>query len=476
MSVVAGTRLVDRYVLLDRIGGGGMGSVWRATDAVLDRPVAIKVLAAQLSDDAEFRQRFRREARAAARLDHPSITQVYDYGEIDQPDGVLQFLVMELLDGTTLASRLEHGPLPAAEVAGIGAQVADALASAHRSGVVHRDVTPGNIMLTQSRVKVLDFGISTVAGDASMTAAGQTLGTPAYLAPERVQGLPATPAVDVYALGAVLYNAVTGRTPFQGSWTEQAHAHVHQPVPDLDLVPDPLRRALAACLSKGPDDRPSAAQLAEALHSIGDFIQAAPPVPMQMPMQAAAPAVYAAPVYRSGATQVLPAAQPAAPAARRRGPGALAAIAIALFLAGAIAMFSIYGLFGGGDQGGGPPADPTTTATTPSTPSESPSPDATQAGTAQELLNQITDMVTAATVSGDIPPRVAIDIGRALGRVVDQVGQQEYRRANEQIEDLLHRLEERFQDGDIAPSVYFQLTDTLDQLMALIPDENPDND
>lgn len=467
MSVAAGTRLADRYVLLDRIGGGGMGSVWQATDAVLDRPVAIKVLAAQLSDDAEFRQRFRREARAAARLDHPSITQVYDYGEIDQTDGVLQFLVMELLHGTTLASRLERGPLPAGEVAGIGAQVADALASAHGSGVVHRDVTPGNIMLTQTRVKVLDFGISTVAGDAAMTVAGQTLGTPAYLAPERVQGLPATPAVDVYALGAVLYNAVTGRTPFQGSWTEQAHAHVHQPVPDLDLVPDPLRRVLAACLSKWPDDRPTAAQLAEALHSIGDFIQAAPPVPMP---------VAAVPVYQPGATRVLPAAAPATPGTGRRGPGALAATAIALFLAGAIAMFSIYGLFGGDDQAGGPPANSTTTATTPSTPSESPSPDPTQADTAQELRNQIRDLVTAATVNGDITPRVAIDIGRSLGRVVDQVGQQEFHKANGQVEDLIHRLEERFEDGDIQPSVYFQLTDTLDQLMALIPDENSDND
>src|SRR5262245_10308054 len=467
MSVVAGTRLADRYVLLDRIGDGGMGSVWRATDAVLDRPVAIKVLAALLSDDAEFRQRFRREARAAARLDHPSITQVYDYGEIDRPGGVLQFLVMELLHGTTLASRLERGPLPAAEVAGIGAQVADALASAHRSGVVHRDVTPGNIMLTQTRVKVLDFGISTVAGDASMTMAGQTLGTPAYLAPERVQGLPATPAVDVYALGAVLYSAVTGHTPFQGTWTEQAHAHVHQPVPDLDLVPDPLRRVLSACLSKWPDDRPSAAQLAQALHQVAELTQAGPPVPM---------AAAAVPVVQAGATRVLPAARPPAPAARRRSPGAVAAIALVLFLAGALAMFSLNGLLGGnGDPAGGPPADPTTTSSTPSQ-SETPSPDTTQAGTAEELLSQLRDLVTTATVNGDISPRVAIDIARSLGQVVDRVGQQEYHKAQEEIDDLTHRLEDRFQDGDIDPSVYFQLTDTLDQLMALIPDENADND
>jgi hypothetical protein len=267
----------------------------------------------------------------------------------------------------------------------------------------------------------------------------------------------------------VLYNAVTGRSPFQGSWTEQAHAHVHQPVPDLDLVPDPLRRVLAACLSKWPDDRPSAAQLAEALHSIGDLAHAAPRVPLP---------VAAAPVYQAGATRVLPAARPHAPAARRRGPGALAAIALALFLAGAITMFSIYGLFAGnGGQAGGPAADPTTTtASTPSTPSESPSPDATQAGTVRELLNQITDLVTAATVTGDIPPSLAIDIGRSLGRVVDRVGQQEYHKANEQVEDLSRRLEERFEDGDVAPSAYFQLTDTLDQLMALIPDENPGND
>ena len=469
MSVVAGTQLANRYLLLDRIGGGGMGAVWQASDTVLDRPVAVKVLAAQLSDDPEFRQRFRREARAAARLDHPAITQVYDYGELEQTTGVVQFLVMELLPGRTLAERLEQGPLPVPEVAAIGARVADALASAHRNGVVHRDVTPGNIMLTPGGVKVLDFGISMVAGDASMTVVGQTLGTPAYLAPERVQGLPATPAVDVYALGAVLYYAATGRTPYQGTWTEQAHAHLHQPAPDPEQIPGPLGRVLHACLSKWPDDRPTAAQLADALRGL-TAVAPPPPVPVARP---------AVPVYQASSTQVLPAAQPASYRAappRRSRPGMVALVALALFLAGAIAMFALNGLFDDtGNEGTSPPTDPATTASTAGTPSESPS-DSIESLTAEQALDRITALVSTATVNGQITPRVAIDIGRSLGRVVERVAEQEYRQADDQLEDLQRRIEDRFEAGDINASVYFELSQTLERLRELVPNDNPDND
>ncbi len=447
-----------------------MGSVWRANDEVLDRPVAIKVLAAQLSDDPEFRQRFRREARAAARLDHPSITQVYDYGEIEQPGGVLQFLVMELLPGRTLADRLERGSLSVADAAGIGAQVADALDSAHRSGVVHRDITPGNIMLTPAGVKVLDFGISTVVGDSSMTAAGQTLGTPAYLAPERVQGLPATSAVDVYALAAVLFYAVTGRTPYQGSWTEQAHAHLHQPAPDPGEIPGPLGHVLHACLAKQPTDRPTAAQLAGGLRGVAGAAQAGPPIPV---VPAPIPRVVH---HQGGSTQVLPAAdrRPASPSRA----GTVALIAFVIFLVGAVATLASYLLLSDDPEGGQTSSPPTATATPEPSPTPSePEPDPDFGDlSADEAFGRITDLITDATVSGDITPRVAVDVGRTMGRVVQRVAEQEYREADHQLEDLVRRVEDRFEAGDVDAEVYFELTGLLNRLLTLVPDENPDRD
>jgi serine/threonine protein kinase len=227
-------RLGGRYRVGALLGAGGMGEVWAARDLLLDRPVAVKVLGAALAGDGRAAERLRREARAAARLDHPNIARMLDLGEHDGRP----YLVMELLEGESLATRIDRaGPIPPAEAARVVAAVADALQAAHSAGVVHRDVKPGNVYLTSGgEVKVLDFGIASAAGETDLTT-GDLLGTAAYLAPERALGRPATPAADLYSLGVVLYQLLAGRRPFQGgSDIELAMAHVTaRPVP-LALV------------------------------------------------------------------------------------------------------------------------------------------------------------------------------------------------------------------------------------------------
>src|SRR5918993_258472 len=183
-SLTPGMRLHDRHVLVERIGSGGMAQVWRADDLILGRPVAVKVLDAGVGGDATRRLATRNEAQAAARLTHPHITRVYDYGEADLPDGrTAPYLVMELLSGRGLGERLGDGPLSVRDATTIAGQVAAALAAAHEIGVVHCDVKPGNVMLTPAGAKVLDFGIAAITWE---TAGGRPLyGTPGYLAPER---------------------------------------------------------------------------------------------------------------------------------------------------------------------------------------------------------------------------------------------------------------------------------------------------
>ena len=240
-----GDLLASRYRLLDPIGAGGMSVVWRAHDEVLSRIVAVKVLAPSLAADERFRAMVRDEARSAAQLVHPHVTAVHDYGE-HIVDGVLvAFVVMELVTGEELEARLAAGPLPWPEAVHICAQVADALAAAHRMGVVHRDITPGNIMLTPLGVKVLDFGIATRIGAPDEDEDGNTFGTPAYVAPERLDGKPALPATDTYSLGVLLYEMLTGRPPYPAeTWEDLNEA--------LRTEPPPPSRARAAARYRRP--------------------------------------------------------------------------------------------------------------------------------------------------------------------------------------------------------------------------------
>ncbi len=255
--------VADRYELGGRLGSGGMADVHRATDRVLHREVAVKVLR-ETADDETDRLRFTSEARTLAALNHRHLVMVLDAGTTaDQP-----FLVMELVEGPTLAQRAAERPLGAAEVAQIGAQLADALAYAHGQGVIHRDVKPGNVLLGKGGVKLADFGIARLVGDTVRhTKTGQAIGTAAYLAPEQVLGADLTPAADVYALGLVLLEALTGERAYPGPATEAALARLHRPphVPDTLLAPWPALLSEMTAIEAG--DRPDAGEVAARLRA-----------------------------------------------------------------------------------------------------------------------------------------------------------------------------------------------------------------
>ncbi|MCF3146125.1 protein kinase [Streptomyces platensis] len=256
--------VADRYRLDEPLGRGGMGEVWRATDQLLGRQVAVKLMLTAGAGE-QVAEGLRMEARTAARLNHPHVVAVYDFGAHDDR----LFLVMEFLDGPNLAQELAtHGPLDPQRVAGLAVQVAAGLAAAHREGVVHRDIKPSNLMLAaDGTVKITDFGIARLAEEACGATAGQVVGSSAYLAPERGLGRVAGPPCDVYSLGCVLYELLTGHPPFQGdSATAVVYQHVHMPpVPPGRLrtgLPGALDDYLLRLLAKEPGRRPSVEQIA----------------------------------------------------------------------------------------------------------------------------------------------------------------------------------------------------------------------
>jgi len=257
--------LAGRYRLVRRLASGGMGQVWRATDELLRRPVAVKLLRSEYAEDPAFLDRFRAEARRTAALSHPGIASVFDYGETEGTGakGTTAYLVMELVEGEPLSVLLaREGRLTPAHALDVIAQAALALESAHRAGVVHRDVKPSNLLLrTDGVVKVTDFGIARAADEAPRTDAGMVVGTAAYLSPEQVACCPATPASDVYALGVVAYECLAGRRPFTGEHpVALALAHRRSPPPPLpDDVPHPVRELVARAMAKAPGARPPSA-------------------------------------------------------------------------------------------------------------------------------------------------------------------------------------------------------------------------
>ncbi len=261
--IVADGATFGPYKIERRIGAGGMGEVFRAIDTRLNRAVALKTCR------EEFSERFQREARTIASLSHPHICSIYDVGH--------NYLVMELLDGETLAERLKRGKLPIEQALLRSRQIADALYAAHAKGIVHRDIKPANVMIISSGlVKVLDFGLAkriaeasaaagphaTMAATTAMTEAGMTLGTPAYMAPEQAQGKEVDKRADVWAFGVLLYEMLAGRRPFQGDTAPATLAAVLTKEADLSIVPGRVRPLLRACLKKDP---------AERLSNIGDW-------------------------------------------------------------------------------------------------------------------------------------------------------------------------------------------------------------
>jgi eukaryotic-like serine/threonine-protein kinase len=273
MSDVGTVLLVDgRYRLDTQIASGSSGETWRGTDLILARPVAVKLLRADFAEDAAILARFRAAARHAGVLAHENIARIYDYDE----SGVAHrpFLVMELVDGPALTDLLATRTLEPTEVLDLVAQSAAGLAAAHRAGLVHRDVRPGNLLLAGGDVvKITNFGISHARGDVPVTAAGPGAMASAYLAPERAAGASGTPASDLYSLGIVAYECLAGRPPYSGTGLEVAFAHQHDPLPPLpDTVPATVAALIRELTAKDPDDRPSAAQVADQAGELRDTL------------------------------------------------------------------------------------------------------------------------------------------------------------------------------------------------------------
>src|SRR6266849_8222463 len=285
MALTCGTKL-GPYEIVSPLGAGGMGEVYRARDTRLDRDVAVKVLPASLSSDLSLRQRLEREAKAVSKLAHPHICTLHDIGHQDGVD----FLVMELVEGETLERRLIKGPLPAEQAIRYAAQIADALAKAHKTDITHRDLKPSNVMLTKAGAKLMDFGLAKASGpapvadvlsemtaeQAKLTVEGTIVGTFQYMAPEQLEGKEADARTDIFALGEVIYEMATGKPAFCGKSRASLIAAIltTEPPPitqSQPLTPPALERVVKKCLAKDPDDRwQSASDLASELNWIAE--------------------------------------------------------------------------------------------------------------------------------------------------------------------------------------------------------------
>ena len=335
---VPGDVIDGRYVVDELLGRGGMAEVYRARDIEADDSVALKVLRGVEPRDAE---RFRSEVDVLARLDHPGLLSLRGSGT----HAGVPYLVLDLAEGPTLAEELAAGPLAEERAVTVAEQVAEALAHAHRTGVVHRDVKPSNILFDEAgRARLADFGIARVAGTPSLTGTGQMVGSIPYLAPEQVEGAPVGPPADIYALGLVLIECLTGRPCYPGAQIDAAVSRLHRPPPVPGSAPRWLGALLTAMTERGPARRPSADAVAEALrHRDVEPILAAT-------QALAAPA---------GDTEVFPIAAPLDPTGRRRGAFTAAAALVA------VAMLAVAAWASGRDhRSPTPPAQSETTVVT----------------------------------------------------------------------------------------------------------------
>jgi serine/threonine protein kinase len=439
---MTGTGGDPRYRLDSRIATGGMGEVWRATDTVLEREVAVKVLKNEYADDPTFRSRFQTEARNAAALHHPNVASVFDFGELPPGSGDAgtgtprPYLVMELVRGQPLSALLRGGErMPAATATDLVAQAADGLAAAHALGIVHRDVKPANLLVTPDRtVKITDFGIARAADAVALTQTGQVIGTPQYLSPEQAEGKPATPASDIYSLGVVLYECLAGRRPFDGDTPiSTALAHLREPPPPLpDDVPEHLRETVGVALAKDPGAR---------FGTVADFAAAlrGGPVPAGLTAAAAPPVVAAVPA--ADATRVLTSTTAGPPPdddqPRRRGlpgwlPWAAAAVAVLLLL------LLVARLSGRDPETGTASGQDTASASPDAQPSRSASESASEAGTpATKKASTRPSPSPSASPSED--NRIAVNAGDYVGRPKDE--------AEKDLEDLGFEVEDEKVDN-----------------------------
>lgn len=440
MVVPVASLFAERYQLTELVGTGGMGAVWSAWDTRLHRQVAIKLVPVE-GLAAPERERVVREARATARLRHPNVVTLHDAGE---GDGSI-YLVMEIVDGITLADRIASSPVPEPEAVRVAAAVLEALAEAHAAGIVHRDVKPSNVLLgANGDVKLADFGIARRLDEVTggLTATGQHLGTPKYLAPETLAGEPGGVASDVYAVGIVLFEMLTGRPPFdKGSAMATAMAHVNEPAPDVRAAAPSTSPALAAVVARALDKDP-ARRFVSAREMQAALARSGPSAASSVPL---------------AATEVMPTGRP------RAGGGRwwLVAVAAAL-IAGVVATLVVIGGDDDPETGGAtttspvstsaaPTTSPPTTApTTPPTTNTSPAPPAAaapgpgpgdEAAETPQTVDQLVAWLDADPGgSGSRTPEI-IERLEDLGRG---------RKASDRAAELLEDLEEWAASGDLA--------------------------
>ena len=426
-----GVTFGGRYELLSRIAIGGMGEVWEATDHVIGRTVAIKILKDEYMGDPGFLERFRAEARHAALVNHEGIASVYDYGE----ENGSAFLVMELVPGEALSTVLEReGSLTVDKTLDYTAQTAAALQAAHAAGLVHRDIKPGNLLITpDGRVKITDFGIARIADQVPLTATGQVMGTVQYLSPEQASGHPASPATDTYSLGIVAYECLAGKRPFTGeSQVAIAMAQINDTPPPLpDSVPEPVQKLVMAMIAKKPEERPaSSAAVARAATALrrGDLASATIAVPSL--------ATVAMGTSDDAATQLLfggqapttlldPVTTPTetvetADGKRKRSPWTWPLIALigvlVLLLVGVLVAWGM-------SRPGEPVASPSSSSATPSKPAPSNSPTIVDVNVdALNLVGMTCDEATAALTAKEL---LANCVTGAAASSEDQVGKVE---------------------------------------------------
>jgi len=468
---IEGRVLADRYEVGELLGRGGMAEVYLATDRVLDRPVAFKVLGDWLANDGTFVERFRREALAAARISHPNLVAVFDAGS---EDGV-HYIVMEHVPGETLADVLrKEGRLHPNRASSIAASVADALGVAHAARIVHRDVKPANVMLTpDGRTKLMDLGIARNIDGESITHASSILGTAGYVSPEQARGDPVDHRSDIYSLGCVLYEMLTGRQPFEAQDPlAMAYKHVHEaPVPPTSLepsIPPALEAVTLRAMEKEPGSRfQNVEEMASALDDRTALV---------------APLTATTPMPPVPATASLPMAHPdtlprRADRVRHRRPLVPLLLGLAaLALLGGLA----YALFGNDPPAGraGPPDSTSPSASPSSSPSRSPSPSPTQAPVdpVQGAVADLQAVVTQGVSDGTISDKAAREIEKGLDEALHEFAGGDTDKAIEKLGDLEGKVDELVDHDEIAHSEEQKLDKAIEDLAAQMLEASPSED